>query len=146
MDKTANNLASLNRGKRNLRLVYQEGKLYAAFSTPRDLRVWRSGRRSLMKNSKEISIDQFSASEKELIAAKVKALTLKKGHVLSQKEEKEILKEAKRLVMKDRAAKESSKAAVVRKPRKPAAAKESEVKEFNWAASLRKNPRALKDS
>lgn len=99
-----------------------------------------------MKNSKEISIDQFTDSEKELIAAKVKALTLKKGHVPSQKEEKEILKEAKRLVMKDRQDKESSKAVVAKKPRKPAAAKESEVREFSWTASLRKNPRALKSS
>ncbi|MEI2264169.1 DUF3811 domain-containing protein [Erwinia sp. CGal63] len=99
-----------------------------------------------MKSSKEISIDQFTDGEKELIAAKVKALTLKKGHIPSQKEEKEILKEAKRLVMKERVIKESSKAVVARKPRKPAAAKESEVKEFNWSASLRNNPRALKGS
>lgn len=97
-----------------------------------------------MKNDKEISIDQFTDSEKELVAAKVKALTLKKGHVPSKKEEKDILKEAKRLVMKDRVVKESSKAVIAKKPRKAASAKESEVKEFNWTASLRKNPRALK--
>jgi len=99
-----------------------------------------------MKSTKEISIDQFTDGEKELIEAKVKTLTLKKGHVPSSKEEKEILKEAKRLVMKDRVVKESTKAVVAKKPRKPSTAKESEVKEFNWSASLRKNPRALRNS
>lgn len=98
-----------------------------------------------MKNEKEISIDQFTEAEKELVAAKVKQLTLKLAHLASKKEEKEILKEAKRLVMKDRVVKESTKALIAKKPRKPAAAKESEVKAFNWTASLRKNPRALKE-
>ncbi|WP_342753653.1 hypothetical protein AAGQ96_11990 [Pantoea sp. MBD-2R] len=97
-----------------------------------------------MKNEKEISIDQFTDAEKTLVDAKVKALTLKKGHVPTKKEEKEILKEAKRIVMKDRVVKETTKAVIAKKPRKPANAKESEVKEFNWTASLRKNPRALK--
>lgn len=97
-----------------------------------------------MKSDKEISIDQFTEAEKELVAAKVKSLTAKMSHVASKKEEKEILKEAKRLVMKDRVVKESTKAVIAKKPRKAASAKESEVKEYNWSASLRKNPRALK--
>ena len=46
--------------------------------------------------------------------------------------------------MKDRVVKESTKAVIAKKPRKASSAKESEVKEFNWSASLRKNPRALK--
>lgn len=98
-----------------------------------------------MKNEKEISIDQFTENEKERVTAKVKALTLKLGHVASKKEEKEILKEAKRLVMKDRVVKETTKAVIARKPRKPAAAKESEIKDYNWSASRSKNPRALKE-
>lgn len=97
-----------------------------------------------MKSDKEISIDQFTDVEKELVAAKVKALTLKMSHVPSKKEEKEIQKEAKRLVMKDRVVKETTKAVIAKKPRKASSAKESEVKEFNWSASLSKNPRALK--
>ena len=98
-----------------------------------------------MKNEKEISIDQFTDNEKELVEAKVKALTLKKGHVPTKKEEKEILKEARRIVMKDRVVKETTKAAIAKKPRKAVNAKESEVKAFNWTASLSKNPRALKN-
>ncbi|MFU9136028.1 hypothetical protein [Erwinia tasmaniensis] len=97
-----------------------------------------------MKSDKEISIDQFTDAEKELVQAKVKHLTLKLAHIASKKEEKEIMKEAKRLVMKDRVVKETTKAVIASKPRKPASAKESEIKEYNWSASLRKNPRALK--
>ncbi len=97
-----------------------------------------------MKSDKEISIDQFTEAEKELVAAKVKSLTQKMSHVPSKKEEKEILKEAKRMVMKDRVVKETTKAVIAKKPRKASAAKESEVKEYSWTASLSKNPRALK--
>jgi len=97
-----------------------------------------------MKSEKEISIDQFTEAEKSLVEQKVKALTLKLSHPASKKEEKEILKEAKRLVMKDRVVRESSKAVMAKKPRKAAVPKESEVKDFSWTASLRKNPRALK--
>lgn len=97
-----------------------------------------------MKSDKEISIDQFTEAEKELVTAKVKTLTLKLSHVATKKEEKDILKEAKRLVMKDRVVKETTSAVIAKKPRKASSAKESEVKEFNWSASLRKNPRALK--
>lgn len=97
-----------------------------------------------MKSEKEISIDQFTEEEKGLVEQRVKTLTGKLSHVASKKEEKEILKEAKRLVMKERVMRESSKVVLAKKPRKPSAAKESEVKEFNWTASLRKNPRALK--
>lgn len=98
-----------------------------------------------MKSDKEISIDQFTDSEKELIAEKVQTLTLKLGHVASKKEEKEILKEAKRLVMRDRVLQESTKAVIAKKVRKPSAAKESEIKEYSWTASRSKNPRALKE-
>ncbi|WP_034915363.1 MULTISPECIES: hypothetical protein [Erwinia] len=97
-----------------------------------------------MKNEKEISIDAFTSTEKELVEVKIKQLTLKLAHVPSKKEEKEIVKEAKRSVMKSRVEKETTKAVLAKKPRKPSAAKESEVKEFNWTASVRKNPRALK--
>lgn len=97
-----------------------------------------------MKSEKEISIDQFTEEEKGLVEQRVKIMTDKMSHVASKKEEKEILKEAKRQVMKERIVRESSKIVQAKKPRKPAAAKESEVKEFNWTASLRKNPRALK--
>lgn len=97
-----------------------------------------------MKNDKEISIDQFTAEEKGLVALRVKTLTAKLGHIASKKEEKEILKEAKRLVMKERVVRESTQVTKVKKPRKPAAQKESEVKEFSWSGSLRKNPRAIK--
>lgn len=98
----------------------------------------------MMKNDKEISIDQFTTEEKVLVELRVKALTAKLTHPASKKEEKEILKEAKRLVMKERVIRESTRKVVVKKARKPSAAKESEVKEFNWSASLSKNPRALK--
>jgi len=97
-----------------------------------------------MKNEKEISIDQFTAEEKVLVDLRVKTLTAKLTHPASKKEEKEILKEAKRLVMKERVVREATKVTKVKKPRKPSAAKESEVKEFSWAGSLRKNPRAQK--
>lgn len=97
-----------------------------------------------MKSEKEISIDQFTAEEKILVEQRVQMLTGKLSHIASKKEEKEILKEAKRLVMKERVVRESSKVVLSKRPRKPSAAKESEIKEFNWAASLRKNPRALK--
>ncbi|ATZ11783.1 hypothetical protein [Erwinia amylovora] len=97
-----------------------------------------------MKNDKEISIDQFTADEKILVEQRVKMLTDKLSHIASKKEEKEILKEAKRLVMKERVTRESSKQVLAKRPRRPSAAKESEIKDFDWAASLRKNPRALK--
>lgn len=97
-----------------------------------------------MKNDKEISIDQFTAEEKVLVELRVKTLTTKLGHIASKKEEKEILKEAKRLVMKERLVRESTQVVKVKKSRKPSAAKESEVKDFSWAGSLRKNPRAMK--
>lgn len=97
-----------------------------------------------MKNDKEISIDQFTAEEKVLVEIRVKTLTAKLGHPASKKDEKEILKEAKRLVMKERLAREATQVTKVKKPRKPAAAKESEIKDFSWSGSLRKNPRALK--
>lgn len=97
-----------------------------------------------MRSEKEISIDQFTADEKILVEQRVKQLAGKLSHLASKKEEKEILKEAKRLVMKERVVRESSKALMAKKPRKPPAAKESEIKDFSWTASLRKNPRALK--
>ncbi|WP_099350411.1 hypothetical protein [Erwinia amylovora] len=97
-----------------------------------------------MKNDKEISIDQFTADEKILVEQRVKMLTDKLSHIANKKEEKEILKEAKRLVMKERVTRESSKQVLAKRPRRPSAAKESEIKDFDWAASLRKNPRALK--
>lgn len=97
-----------------------------------------------MKSEKEISIDQFTEDEKKLVSEKVDVLTLKLARVPSKKEEKEILKEAKRLVMRDRVVKESTKAVIAKKPRKPAAAKESEIKDYSWSGSLSKNPRALK--
>lgn len=97
-----------------------------------------------MSNDKEISIDCFTAEEKVLVALRVKALTARLDHIASRKEEKAILKEAKRLVMKARVVKETATVTKTRKPRKPATEKESEVKAFSWAGSLRKNPRALK--
>jgi len=97
-----------------------------------------------MSNDKEISIDQFTAEEKLLVELRVKTLTTKLGHVASKKEEKEILKEAKKLVMKERLAKEANKKTPVKRVKKPSAAKESEVKDFSWSGSLSKNPRAAK--
>ncbi|MFS2225758.1 hypothetical protein [Pantoea sp. B65] len=89
-----------------------------------------------MKNDKEISIDAFTDNEKILIDQQVKALITKSGTTPGDKQLKEFTKEAKRLVMKARLAKE--KATPVKVPRKPRAKNlaASEVNDFNWSASV----------
>lgn len=89
-----------------------------------------------MKNEKEISIDAFSDNEKILIDQQVKTLIAKSATTPGDKQLKEFTKEAKRLVMKARLAKE--KAAPVKTVRKTRAKNltASEVGDFNWSASV----------
>lgn len=89
-----------------------------------------------MKNEKEISIDAFTDNEKIAIDQQVKTLITKSGQTPGEKQLKEFTKEAKRLVMKARLAKE--KATPAKTPRKTRAKNlsASEVGDFNWSASV----------
>ncbi|CAK9884850.1 MAG: hypothetical protein XXXJIFNMEKO3_01242 [Candidatus Erwinia impunctatus] len=97
-----------------------------------------------MSTEKEISIDQFTATEKIAIQEKVAQLTAKLSHPASQKEEKQILRDAKKTVMKARLANEALKASQKKVRRKPAASKAIDNTDFSWSASRTSPPRARK--
>ncbi|RWR03655.1 hypothetical protein ED28_01325 [[Pantoea] beijingensis] len=90
-----------------------------------------------MKNEKEISINEFTDNEKILIEQQVQLLVTKLGKQPDAKQLKELTKEAKRLVMKERLAKEKANPPKV--PRKPKAKKipASDVKDFSWSNSIK---------
>lgn len=102
-----------------------------------------------MNDKKMISIDQFDAAEQLEVEETLQALTqkyrLKTGKEPDSKKEKELSAQARQVVMTAKLAREKEKAErAAKKPlrkKKPAALAESEVRDFNWSASVARGKR-----
>ncbi|MEY8709787.1 hypothetical protein A9B99_15415 [Mangrovibacter phragmitis] len=102
-----------------------------------------------MKDTKMISIDQFSADERLVVEDTLQGLIQKyrerTGKEPDGKKEKELTAEARQQVMSVKLEKEKAQAEKMKKKpvrrKKPESLKESEVSEFNWSASVAKGRR-----